>query len=88
MDLKVVLTTFVTIFIAELGDKTQVAAVASASGSQSTISVAVGVVSALALAGLIGVAAGHLLGQWLDPKMLQKGAGILFILMGAWFLWK
>lgn len=88
MDWRVFLTTFMTIFVAELGDKTQFAAVAASSGSSSKMSVLLGVVLALAVAGTLGVAAGSLLGELLNPNMMRWVSGSLFILIGCWILWK
>jgi putative Ca2+/H+ antiporter (TMEM165/GDT1 family) len=86
MDWRVFLTTFVTIFVAELGDKTQFAAVAASAGSTSKLSVLLGVVLGLAFAGVLGVAFGDVLGQWLSPVLMKWISGSLFILIGAWIL--
>jgi putative Ca2+/H+ antiporter (TMEM165/GDT1 family) len=86
MDWKIFITTFVTIFLAEMGDKTQFAAMASGSQSDSTFSVWLAVVLALALAGTLGVFFGRILGQWLDPQILKWISGSLFILVGIWVL--
>jgi putative Ca2+/H+ antiporter (TMEM165/GDT1 family) len=87
MDWKVFVSTFVTIFIAELGDKTQFAALAASAGTRSTGSVLLAVVLALAAAGTMGVLAGRLLGDFISPQILKWPAGILFIGMGTWILW-
>ncbi len=55
MDWKPFITTFATIFLAELGDKTQFAAVAAAAKSESTWEVLLAVVLALSVAGTVGV---------------------------------
>ncbi len=86
MDWKVFATTFGTIFVAELGDKTQFAAVAASAGTSSKISVLLGVVLALSLAGVLGVAFGGVLGQWLSPDSMKWISGILFIAVGGWIL--
>ncbi len=83
MDWKLFLTTFATIFIAELGDKTQFAALGISSQSKSTLSVLLGVVLALGCAGTIGVIAGRLLGNFLNPVYLKYAASLLFIVMGV-----
>ncbi len=84
MDWKLTLATFTTIFVAELGDKTQVATIALASQSKSTLSILIGVVVALALAGIIGVFAGRLFAQFINPQILKYTAGSLLIVMGIW----
>jgi putative Ca2+/H+ antiporter (TMEM165/GDT1 family) len=86
MDWKVFATTFVTIFIAEMGDKTQFAALAASSGSKSTLSVLLGVVLALSFAGALGVLAGKVLGSFIDPSYIRWVSGSLFIAVGLWIL--
>lgn len=82
MDWKLFLTTFITIFIAEMGDKTQFAALAASSQTKSTMTVWLAVVLALGLAGTFGVLAGKLLGTFISPEMTKYVSGILFILVG------
>ncbi len=81
-------TTFVTIFLAELGDKTQFAAVAAASQSDSTKEVLLAVILALSLAGTLGVLGGRLLSQYLNPDVMRYVSGALFIVVGIWVLVK
>ncbi|MCB0366932.1 MAG: TMEM165/GDT1 family protein [Bdellovibrionaceae bacterium] len=86
MDWKVFATTFATIFLAEMGDKTQFAALAASAGSRSTLSVLLAVVLALSLAGVLGVIAGKYLGTLLDPRAIKWVSGSLFIAVGVWIL--
>lgn len=86
MDWKIFTATFVTIFLAEFGDKTQFAAMAASAGTSSRMSVLLAVVLALSLAGVLGVVAGGLVGQFLDPRITRWVAGILFIGVGVWML--
>lgn len=86
MDLKLFIATFVTIFIAELGDKTQFAAMAASAQSKSTLTVLMAVILALSLAGLIGVLAGRFIGTYFDPQIARYVSGSLFILVGLWVL--
>ncbi len=88
MDFKVFITTFVTIFLAELGDKTQFAAFAASSQSKSTLSILLAVIAALSLAGAIGVFAGKVLGEYVKPETMRYIVGPLFIAMGCWYLFK
>lgn len=88
MDWKLLGATFVTIFLAEIGDKTQFAAFAISAQSKSTLSVLVGAVLALALAAVIGVLLGSMLGKFVDPVRMKYISGGLFILMGLWILIK
>ena len=79
-------STFVTIFLAELGDKTQFAAVAAASKGDSIKEVLLGVVFGLACAGAVGVLAGKWLAAFLNPEWMRWISGGLFILVGFWVL--
>ena len=86
MDWQVFFTTFTMIFIAEMGDKTQFAALAASAGSKSTVSVLLAVVLALSFAGVLGVIAGKYLGEFLNPQYIKWVSGTLFIGIGAWIL--
>jgi putative Ca2+/H+ antiporter (TMEM165/GDT1 family) len=86
MDWKLFFVTFTTIFVAELGDKTQFAALALASEAKSTKEVLLGVVIALVAAGTIGVLAGRWLGSIVDPVVLKLLSGALFVVMGVLIL--
>lgn len=86
MDWKLFFVTFGSIFLAELGDKTQFAAMAISSKSQSTLEVLLAVVLALALAGALGVLAGKVLSAYLNPQLIKTISGALFIGVGIWVL--
>jgi putative Ca2+/H+ antiporter (TMEM165/GDT1 family) len=89
MDLKVLATVFATVFLAELGDKTQLATFLFASkpdASKWTVFAAAAL--ALVAAAGIGVAAGALVSQHVDPKVLTRAAGVGFLAIGAWTLWR
>ncbi len=86
MDWKIFASTFTMIFLAEMGDKTQFAALAASAGTKSTYSVMLAVVLALSLAGVLGVLAGKLLGSAIDAKYLKWISGSMFIGVGAWIL--
>jgi len=79
-------TTFITIFLAEMGDKTQFAALAASAQTRSTLSVLLAVVLALATAGTLGVLAGRVLGEFISPQALRWLSGGLFIAVGLWVL--
>ncbi len=84
MDLKVFLTIFGAVFIAELGDKTQLATLLFAADkdvSKWLVFVAASV--ALVVASAIGVLAGSLLSAYIDEKVLSYVAGIGFIVIGS-----
>jgi len=76
---------FVTIFIAELGDKTQIATVLFASERKGTpLIVFAASASALVLGAALSTMIGALGAKWLDAVPLKLIAGIGFILIGAW----
>jgi putative Ca2+/H+ antiporter (TMEM165/GDT1 family) len=87
LDWKVFLTVFGTVFLAELGDKTQLATVLFASRTATSLWIIfVAASAALVLTSAIGVAAGALVSQYLNPRYLSYAAGIGFIAIGAWTL--
>lgn len=88
MNWQLFFTTFVTIFLAELGDKTQFAAVAASAQSTSTKEVLLAVVVGLSLAGTLGVLGGRLLINFLNPNVMRYVSGTLFIVVGLWVLLK
>lgn len=86
MDWKIFASTFITIFLAEMGDKTQFAALAASSQTKSTTTVILAVVLALGLAGALGVVFGRFLGTVISPQIMKYVSGTLFILVGVWVL--
>ena len=88
MDWRVALTTFVTLFLAEMGDKTQLAAVSMAASSQKPISVFIGGSLALAAVTGIGVVFGEALLRVVPELVLRRSAASLFVAIGAWLWFK
>ena len=89
MDWKVFLTVFGTVFLAELGDKTQLATVLFA--SRNTVSlwtIFIAASAALVLTSAIGVAAGAVISAYVNPRHLSYAAGIGFIVIGAWTIYQ
>jgi putative Ca2+/H+ antiporter (TMEM165/GDT1 family) len=85
MDFKAFLVVFGTVFLAELGDKTQLATVLFASKSSvSLMTVFVAATLALTLASALAVAAGSLISQYVDTRYLAVLAGVGFIIIGLW----
>jgi len=82
MDWKIFLTTFGTIFLAELGDKTQLATILMTSKTGHPLTVFVGAMLALSLVTLIGVWVGEGLISILPQNILKKGAALAFIVIG------
>ena len=78
---------FVTVFLAELGDKTQIATLLFAADPRlSRLGVFVASAGALTLSTLVAVLVGGQLSSVISPRLLQGIAGALFILMGLWTL--
>ena len=89
--LRTVLTSFAVIFLAELGDKTQLAVVALASQSKSPIGVFIGAGCALLASAGLAVLLGCNLPRLVPDsatRIIHYAAGALFILVGAWTIWK
>ena len=89
MDWKILATVFGVVFLAELGDKTQLATLLFASKSAGNlVAVFLGASAALIVASAIGVAAGGLISQYVSPKLLSYVAGTGFLVIGAWTIWQ
>jgi putative Ca2+/H+ antiporter (TMEM165/GDT1 family) len=87
MDLKLFALVFGTVFIAELGDKTQLVTLLYASDSENprwTVFFASAL--ALVLTSALGVLAGAAVAQFVNPKILSNIAGAAFIAIGGWML--
>ncbi|MEY4298490.1 MAG: hypothetical protein RLZZ423_1669 [Cyanobacteriota bacterium] len=80
----VFLTTFTTVFLAELGDKTQLAALLLSAESGRPVIVFIGASLALISSSLVGVVLGRWLSRVLPPQQLERLAGILMIGLGLW----
>jgi putative Ca2+/H+ antiporter (TMEM165/GDT1 family) len=89
MDFKVFSTVFISVFIAELGDKTQLATMLFASDKDtSKLTIFIGAALALVVTSAIGVVAGSAISQYVSEKTLHYLAGIGFIAIGVWTLVK
>lgn len=89
VDLRTFFTTFGLVFLAELGDKTQLATMglaANAEGRRWLVFAASAL--ALTLSSLIAVLAGDLLRSRIDPTTIQRAAAVLFIALGGILLWQ
>ncbi|NOY54142.1 MAG: TMEM165/GDT1 family protein [Deltaproteobacteria bacterium] len=87
MDLKLIITVFATVFLAEVADKTQIATFLYASDSgNSRLAVWIGAVAALTLTSTIAVFAGYYLSHQINAKIMTRIAGTTFIIVGVWTL--
>lgn len=82
MDWRVLLTTFGVIFLAEMGDKTQIAAMTMAAGKKRPWEVFVGASIALVAVSAIGVIVGSVLSHYLPLDWIKRVAGVAFIVIG------
>jgi putative Ca2+/H+ antiporter (TMEM165/GDT1 family) len=87
MQLHTFLTVFASVFVAELGDKTQLATLLFASDHQaSKLTVFAASASALVLTSALGVLAGGVISEYVSPRLLRWIAGGGFIAVGLWVL--
>jgi Ca2+/H+ antiporter, TMEM165/GDT1 family len=80
-------STFVTIFLAELGDKTQVATLLMSAQSHQPWVVFAGAASALVMTSLVGVLLGRWLSTRLTPRLLEKTTGVILAVVAAGLIW-
>jgi putative Ca2+/H+ antiporter (TMEM165/GDT1 family) len=86
MELRVLLTTFGVIFLAEMGDKTQLAAMTMAAETKKPWAVFIGASVALAAVSALGVVAGAVLGNYLPLEWIKRAAAVAFIVIGVLIL--
>jgi putative Ca2+/H+ antiporter (TMEM165/GDT1 family) len=84
IDARVFFSVFVMIFLAELGDKTQISTFAFASDSKSPLSVFLGAALALVCTTFIGVVLGGVLGRLVPQRLMKVAAALLFVGFGVW----
>jgi putative Ca2+/H+ antiporter (TMEM165/GDT1 family) len=87
MDWQLLGLSFITVFLSELGDKSQLAAIALGSSCNSPRAVFFGTASALLLASLIGVGIGFSTAEVLPERLVKAIAAIGFAVMGLRLLW-
>ncbi len=88
MDIKTLLTVFGAVFVAELGDKTQLATLLFATDKEvSKLTIMFAASAALILSTVIAVSGGALLARYINEYYLRIFAGSLFIAIGVWTLW-
>ncbi len=85
--MRYLMTVFITVFLAELGDKTQFAVLLYATRPEgSKVAVAVAASLALVSTTVIAVLVGDRLSQWINPKVLEGAAAVGFIAIGIFML--
>jgi Ca2+/H+ antiporter, TMEM165/GDT1 family len=86
MDLRVLVTTFGIIFLAEIGDKTQLAAMTMAADSKKPWAVFLGASLALTAVSLLGVLVGSVVGDYVPLVWVKRVAAMAFIVIGVLML--
>ena len=86
LDVRLLLSTFGLVFLAELGDNTQLATLSLAASGSSRLAVFLGSAGALILTSGIAVIVGAALARAVPEVWLQRAAGVGFIVMGVLFL--
>jgi putative Ca2+/H+ antiporter (TMEM165/GDT1 family) len=86
MDFRVLLTTFGIIFLAEMGDKTQLAAMTMSAQTKKPWAVFIGSSLALAAVSALGVIVGGVLGEYLPLEWVKRIAAVAFIVIGVLML--
>ena len=86
MDWRVFLTTFGVIFLAEMGDKTQLAAMTMAAQSKRPWAVFIGSALALTAVSAIGVVVGSVIGNYIPLIWIKRAAAVAFIVIGVLIL--
>jgi putative Ca2+/H+ antiporter (TMEM165/GDT1 family) len=86
--LGVFLTTTISFFLVEMGDKTQIAAVALAARFHSIVPVATGTTIGMMIANVPAVFLGHRATDFLPMRYVRLGAAVIFALLGAWTLFE
>ena len=85
MDWKIMSTAFLTILMAEMGDKTQLAVLGFASQSKTTmsiVSVIIGAMGAFLVLTVLAAFLGGFITKYIQPKYLNIASGVLFIVLG------
>jgi putative Ca2+/H+ antiporter (TMEM165/GDT1 family) len=86
MDWRIFITTFGVVFLAEMGDKTQLAAMTMAAETKKPYAVFIGAALALTCVSAIGVMVGGLLGHYVPLNWVKRVSAVLFILIGVLIL--
>ena len=86
MDWKILGTAFVTLFLAELGDKTQLAIITMSAKTESKVAVFIGASLALVFVSLLAVLFSGLLTQFIPTEWLQRIVAAAFIAIGILML--
>lgn len=84
--IKIIFSTFFLVFLAELGDKTQLTTMLLSTQSQSKAAVFIGASIALIFSSLLGIIVGSTINKYISAHLLQITSGIAFIIIGILLL--
>lgn len=87
MDWSLFVSTFLAVFLAELGDKTQVATLTLAAGNQAPWTVFLASGTALLATSALAVLGAGFVTRYVSPLLLARVAGAVLVIMGLWTLW-
>jgi len=88
MDWRLIVSTFALVFVAEMGDKTQLAAISLAATTRRPLSIAAGAIGALAAGTVLAVIVGQLLPEVLPAVWTRRLAGGIFLATGLVMLFR
>jgi putative Ca2+/H+ antiporter (TMEM165/GDT1 family) len=88
LNFRLIASTFLMIFLAELGDKTQLSIFALAANRRAFLSVLIGATAALILTTLMAAALGSAIGRFVPEKVIKVVAGVVFIGFGVLTLYE
>jgi Ca2+/H+ antiporter, TMEM165/GDT1 family len=86
MDWKLFASTFAAVFLAEMGDKTQIATMSLSGASSSRLSVFAGSALALVATSAIAVLLGGVVSRYVPAIWIKRAAGSVFIVLGVLYL--
>lgn len=84
--IKIIISTFLLVFVAELGDKTQITTMLLSAEADSRVAVFLGSSLALVCSSFVGVVLGSFLNKYVPPMVIQKTAAIAFVIIGLLLL--
>ncbi len=86
MNIQLIFSTFVMVFFAELGDKTQLTSMAAAAGNKSPLAVFIGASAALVFSTFLAVTLGGVISRAVPPKYIKITAGVVFLIFGLIYI--
>ncbi len=88
MDRKLIVSAFLTLFLTEMGDRTQFVVLAMSASTHKPWSVFLGALLGLAAALLLAVLLADVIGKFLPEVVLRKTAAVFCVAIGVWMWWR